>query len=67
MKFSALFKRRVRRIEERARAAGSNITDLCRRSEVARVTVERWRKEAPKTIEIIDQLEAELDKLERRP
>lgn len=54
--FEAEFYRRVEMIKERAKAAGTNITQLCRIAEVSRTTPERWEKRVPKSITILDQM-----------
>lgn len=53
------------RLEERAKAAGSNMTQVCKAAGVARVTYERWRSRPPKTVALYDTLEAEVVRLER--
>lgn len=52
--FEAEFYRRVDMIKQRAKAAGTNITQLCRNAGVSRTTPERWEKRVPKSIGIID-------------
>jgi precorrin-6x reductase len=63
--FAQDFQRRIREIEARAKAAGSNITQVCKRTGIARVTYERWRNLAPQTIRKLDELEAEVVRLEQ--
>lgn len=48
------FNRRVKLLNERAQAAGTNITELCRIAGVSRTTPERWNKRVPKSITIFD-------------
>ncbi|EAO3412108.1 hypothetical protein GNM83_19045 [Salmonella enterica] len=48
------FYRRVKQLNERAKAAGTNITELCRIAGVSRTTPERWNKRVPKSISIFD-------------
>lgn len=48
------FMRRVKQLNERAKAAGTNITELCRIAGVSRTTPERWNKRVPKSITIFD-------------
>ncbi|EBJ6658323.1 hypothetical protein D0Q53_20620 [Salmonella enterica] len=48
------FNRRVKQLNERAKAAGTNITELCRIAGVSRTTPERWNKRVPKSISIFD-------------
>ena len=52
--FEAEFYRRVELIKERAKDAGTNITQLCRMAGVSRTTPERWEKRVPKSIGILD-------------
>lgn len=63
--FTAEFERRLDEIETRAKAAGSNITQICKKSGIARATYERWRHRAPQTIAKVDELMAEVESIER--
>ncbi|EAM6792416.1 hypothetical protein E0G74_01485 [Salmonella enterica] len=49
-----VFRRRVDMLNERAKKAGTNITQLCRLAGVSRTTPERWNKRVPKSIGIFD-------------
>lgn len=51
----------VTTLKAQAAAAGTNLTEICRRAKVPRQTVERWKKE-PKTIKLLRKLEAEIAK-----
>lgn len=62
--FSDLFSQRVIDLEVRAKSAGSNLTQLCKKTGVARATVERWRFRPPQTVSKLDELEAEVQRLE---
>lgn len=55
----------LRDMEARAKAAGSNMTQVCKNTGVARVTYERWKQRPPKTVQLYDTLEAEVSRLER--
>lgn len=55
--FSAEFLGRLKRIEDRAQAAGITLTDVCRDSGTARATPNRWRKRVPLTVSLIDKME----------
>lgn len=55
---------RLQSIEARAKAAGSNLTQLCKKTGVARATVERWRYRAPQTVTKVDELEEEVARIE---
>lgn len=58
MSFSELFASRIDAVEKSAVAAGLSMTDVCREAGMAKINVDRWRKEVPKTIELLDRLEA---------
>jgi precorrin-6x reductase len=62
--FSAEFDTRLAAIEARAKAVGSNITQVCKKTGIARATYERWRERAPQTVSKVDELEAEVLRLE---
>ncbi|WP_333855246.1 hypothetical protein [Leclercia sp.] len=64
--FEAEFYRRVEDIKQRAKAAGTNITQLCRTAGVSRTTPERWEKRTPKSISIIDLMLAALVDVENQ-
>lgn len=57
--------RRLASLEERAKAVGSNMTQVCKTTGVARATYERWRQRAPLTVKKMDELDAEVRRLER--
>lgn len=57
--------RRLASLEERAKAVGSNMTQVCKTTGVARATYERWRQRAPLTVKKMDELEAEVRRLEQ--
>jgi hypothetical protein len=63
--FSQEYINRLADIEKRAQAVGSNITVVCRNTGIARATVERGRERPPQSIAKIDQLTAEVVKLEK--
>lgn len=56
--FSQSFAERLASLEGRAKAAGSNMTQVCKKTGVARATYERWRQRAPQTIAKVDELES---------
>jgi hypothetical protein len=62
--FAADLQSRLQSIEARAKAAGSNLTQICKKSGIARATVERWRYRAPQSVTKVDELEAEVARLE---
>jgi enamine deaminase RidA (YjgF/YER057c/UK114 family) len=63
--FAEAFTERLQNIERRAKAAGSNMTQVCKITGVARATYERWNHRPPQTIAKVDELEAEVVRLER--
>lgn len=64
--FAKAFADRLKSIEERAKAAGSNMTQVCKTTGVARATYERWGHRPPQTIVKVDELEAEVVRLEEQ-
>lgn len=62
--FSAAFTEKLKEIERRAKAAGSNMTQVCKTTGVARATFERWRHRPPQTVAKVDDLEREVERLE---
>jgi SpoU rRNA methylase family enzyme len=48
----------------RCNILGISISELCRRADVGRQTVEYWSKVEPQTLIILDKLQTELTKLE---
>lgn len=56
---------RLKSIESRAKAAGSNITQVCKKTGIARATYERWCFRAPQSVTKLDELEAEVARLEK--
>lgn len=62
--FETDFHGRLDDIERRAKAVGSNITRLCKKTGIARATYERWTARAPQTITKVDELAAEVRRLE---
>lgn len=57
--------RRLADIERRAKAVGSNITQVCKNTRIARATYERWVQHPPQSITKLDELEAEVVRLEQ--
>lgn len=62
--FSEEHKRRISALEPRVKAAGSNITQACKNTGIARATYERWVQRPPQSITKLDELEAEVARLE---
>lgn len=63
--FSDAFAEKLEEIERRAKAAGSNMTQVCKATGVARATYERWGHRPPQTIAKVDELMAEVERLEQ--
>lgn len=55
--FDDLFKDRVSALEARAHAVGLNFTSICKQAEISRATPDRWRKETPKTVKLLAEME----------
>ncbi len=63
--FYQQFISRLNAIEARAKAAGITMTYICADCGISRATPERWRKAVPRTIEILDQMDECVQKVER--
>ncbi len=59
------FNRRVKKLSERAKAAGTNVSELCRIAGVSRTTPERWNQRVPKSISIFDSVFQALLEIEK--
>lgn len=55
--FGEVFRERIDKVVEDAKAAGINLTVVCKGAGVSRATPDRWRRKLPKTIEIVDKME----------
>ena len=62
--FSSAFTEKLKEIERRAKAVGSNMTQVCKTTGVARATYERWHHRPPQTVAKVDELEREVERLE---
>jgi hypothetical protein len=56
-KFGDVFRARINKIDRDAQAAGINMTVVCKEAGISRATPDRWRRDLPKTIKIIDTME----------
>lgn len=56
--FPSIFHERIDDIERRALHAGLNLTAICKSIGISRSTPDRWRRRIPRTIAIIDEMEA---------
>lgn len=63
--FEAEFHNRIENIIQRGKAVGMTVTMLCKETDIARATPDRWRKCAPKTIKLVDQFEAKVSAAEK--
>lgn len=63
--FEQEFRRRLDDIIERSKAVGITVTELCKRTKTARATPDRWSKDAPLSIKLVDKLEAEVAAAEK--
>lgn len=63
--FAAEMARRLKDMEARAKAVGSNMTQVTKNTGIARATFERWQQRPPQTIAKLDEMEAEVQKMER--
>lgn len=63
--FSEEFSARIRLLEARAHVVGLDWSKLCRATGAARATPDRWLRRPPKTILMVDAMEAEVAKAER--
>lgn len=55
--FSAAFSARIDNLIQRSKAAGLNVTKLCKETGIARATPERWIKRPPLSIQLVDKME----------
>ena len=55
--FTEVFKQRFAALEKEAREVGLNLTVICKRAGISRATPDRWKREIPKTIEILGEME----------
>ncbi len=56
---------RLKDMERRAKAVGSNMTQVTKATGIARATFERWEVRPPQSITKVDELEAEVVRLEK--
>jgi len=63
--FADEMKFRLKDMEARAKAVGSNMTQVTKKTGIARATFERWEDRPPQSITKVDELEAEVVRLEQ--
>lgn len=64
--FEQEFAERLTAIENRAHKVGMNMTAICREAGISRATPERWKKTAPKTVELVSKMEQIVSAEEQR-
>lgn len=52
-------------LKRMAKKAGTNLTEVCRRAEIPRQTIERWKNKEPKTIKLLKKLEETITIIKR--
>lgn len=55
--FVQVFNDRVDQLEARAKRVGLTLTSICRETGVSRATPDRWRKQTPKTVQLLAEME----------
>jgi hypothetical protein len=60
--FEKVFAERLRKIEADAKDLGINMTVVCHEAGIGRATPDRWKRDIPKTVKTIDQMEAVIEK-----
>lgn len=63
--FEQEFQGRIAELVDRAYKAGVTLSHICRETGIARATPDRWREHTPKTITLVDQIEAAVVKAEK--
>lgn len=55
--FVEVFKDAVDQLGADARAAGTNLTAVCREMKISRATPDRWKREVPMTVNLLAQMQ----------
>jgi hypothetical protein len=55
--FGELFLARLQELEEEAKLCGLNMTVICKEAGISRASPDRWRRELPKTILLMETME----------
>lgn len=55
--FEKTFQEALDKLEVDAKAVGLTLTSICRDTGVSRATPDRWRKEPPKTVELLKKMQ----------
>jgi hypothetical protein len=61
-----IFNTRLDAIEEDAKAAGANMTIVCKLARISRAGPVRWRRDVPLTIKLIDRMSGVVEKLTQK-
>lgn len=62
--FETVFRDKLDEIEERAREAGINMSVICREAGIGRATPDRWKRQIPKTIKLVAEMERVVEERE---
>jgi hypothetical protein len=63
--FAAEMHARLEDMEKRAKAVGSNMTQVTKNTGIARATYERWMTRPPQSVTKLDEMDAEVMRLEQ--
>lgn len=55
--FDEVFRETLADLERDAKAAGSNMTEVCREAGISRTTPDRWKTSPPKTVALVAKLQ----------
>lgn len=62
---SAQFKEAVSKLETDAKKVGLTITSICRETGVSRATPDRWKREAPTTVQLLARMQDVVERKKR--
>ena len=62
---SAQFQAAVVALESDAKKVGLTITSICRETGVSRATPDRWKREAPTTVQLLAKMQALVERKKR--
>lgn len=60
--FKRTFQDTLDEIEAEAKAMGSSMTQVCAAAGISRTTPDRWKKHLPKTVRIVADMQAAIEK-----
>lgn len=55
--FDEVFRQAINDLEASAKAAGSNMTEVCREAQISRTTPDRWKQRPPATVALVAKLQ----------